>query len=301
MYRGCCSYFGGAIVVAFVSYVVWFVAWHIGHAGPLYPTWYWKAKLPENVKLLDSGDTAALKKVLFGGEPWLLQCYSGIPHPGQHLPGPYRLHPVFRESAATLKSIVSVGVLDCEKILPSNKSLIGKFGFVRRTQPLVIYAGGGDKPKQVPSASVASAYGVTAWVKPKAEPTVRVVRSQKALDAYCAGRRACLIARMSSDSSVLLQLARAHRQIEVVAVGDEAKASLAWGRGEEVGETLEEEEAEHFGKRVSLLRPDPAAPRARKGAKDQPPRLLQGFTGEEDFPSLSRFVERGLLHVRRAL
>jgi len=61
-----------------------------------------------------------------------------------------------------------------------------------------------------------------------------------------------------------------------------------------VGETLEEEEARHFGRRVSLLRADPAAPKAtRKGARPAP-RRLRGFDGAEDLPSLSRFLEQAL-------
>ena len=64
--------------------------------------------------------------------------------------------------------------------------------------------------------------------------------------------------------------------------------------GGQVGETLEEEEAKQFGQRTSLLRADPEAPRpTRKGARPAP-RLLRGYGGEEDLPSLSRFVEQGL-------
>ena len=114
---------------------------------------------------------------------------------------------------------MKAGTLDCEKVLPSNKTLVAKYGLVRRTQPLLIYAGGGDRPKQVPTASATSAYGVTAYVKPKAEPRVRSASSQKALEAACSGRRACLLAGLGADSTVLEQLARQFRTIEVVAVG----------------------------------------------------------------------------------
>ena len=122
-----------------------------------------------------------LKKVLFSGEPWLLQCYSGLPYEGQHLPRPYRVHKVFTESLATMRGIVKGGMLDCEKVLPSNKTLVSKFGLVRRSQPLLVLAAGGDKPKQVPGSAVGSAYQVTQWVKPKAESKVIAINSQKAL------------------------------------------------------------------------------------------------------------------------
>jgi len=140
---------------------------------------------------------------------------------------------------------------------------------------------------------VSSAYGVTAFVKPKAESKVHKVATQKTLEAVCGGRRACLLTRMAPDSVVLEQLARTFRTVEVVTLGENAdKIKLSWGRGEEVGETLEEEEAQHFGQRVSFLKYDAEAPRARKGAR--PPRLLRGFGGDEDLPSLSRFVTASL-------
>jgi hypothetical protein len=283
---GACRYFCNAIAVALLSSGAFYVYKYIG-----LPDWYWQSKLPPDVEALDAADTTRLKHVLFSGEPWLIQCYSGLPYYGQHLPAPYRLHPTFTESLGSLKGLVKGGTLDCEKKLPTNKTLVSKFGLVRRTQPLLLFAGGGDRPRQVPTASASSAYGVMAWVKPKAEPQVRVAKSQKALEAYCGGRRACLLSKLPADSGVLEQLATKYRTVEVVSIGG---GTISWGRGEEVGETLEEEEAKHFGAPTALLRADPEAPRAtRKGARPAP-RLLRGFVGSEDLPSLSRFVEKAL-------
>jgi len=161
---------------------------------------------------------------------------------------------------------------------------------VRRSQPLLIFAAGGGKPKQIPAKDVGSAYALTAWVKPKAEPHVRSITSQKQLVGYCGGRRTCLIARLPSDSLILEQLARTFRTVEILSLGEDAdKVSLSWGRGAEVGETLEPEEEKHFGRPISILRPDPYAPPARKNARPAP-RLLRGYNGEEDVPSLSRFI-----------
>jgi len=285
---GAKAYFYGAVAVAALSAGGYWTY----HHGRL-PDWYWEARLPEDIVHVDVSNTEKLKHVLFSGEPWLLQCYSGLPYEGQWLPRPFRLHHIFRESLGSLRGLVKAGVLDCEKPLPSNKSLVEKFGFVRRSQPLIVLASGGVKPRQLPAGSVSSAYGVTAWVKPKAEPRVHKVSTQKTLEAVCGGRRPCLITRLAPDSVVLDQVARKFRTVEVVSMGeDEAKVKLSWGRGEEVGETLEEEEAQHFGKRISFLKYDAEAPRARKGAK--PPRLLRGFSGEEDLPSLSRFIQSAL-------
>lgn len=99
-----------------------------------------------------------------------------------------------------------------------------------------------------------------------------------------------MLSRLEPDSVVLDQLARKFRTIEIVSIGDTETTGLSWGRGEEVGETLEEEEAKHFGQRNSFLRADPEAPRQRKGARPAP-RLLRGFTGEEDLPSLTKFLD----------
>ena len=85
------------------------------------------------------------------------------------------------------------------------------------------------------------------------------------MQAYCGGRRSCLLAKLDADSSVMESLARQFRNIEVVAVGaDDRRAEmcrdraeivpsliavgaddrvqLMWGRGKEVGETLEDDE-----------------------------------------------------------
>ena len=51
-------------------------------------------------------------------------------------------------------------------------------------------------------------------------------------------------------------------------------------------------QAQHFGQRVSFLKYDSEAARGRKGSP--PPRLLRGFGGDEDLPSLSRFITASL-------
>jgi len=286
---GCCTYFGSALLVATLSWGSYYWYTNIG-----LPDWYWQARLPKDVEQIDVSDTAALKKILFSGEPWLLQCYSSLPYLGQHLPAPYRVHPVFTDSLVTMRGLVRGGVIDCEKPLPSNKSMVNKFGLVRRSQPLLIFAAGGGKPKQVPAKDVGSAYALTAWVKPKAEPRVRSITSQKQLQGYCGGRRTCLITRLPADSIILEQLARNFRTVEILTLGEDAsKVLLSWGRGAEVGETLEPEEERHFGRPISILRPDPHAPPGRKGARPAP-RLLRGFNGDEDLPSLSKFVTNAI-------
>ena len=122
--------------------------------------------------------------MLFGGEPWLIQCYSGLPYAGQHLPRPYRLHDVFTSSLGSMRSLsLRAAVVDCERPLPSNHTLVSKLGLVRRTQPLLVLAYGGNRPKQLPASAVGSAYAVTAFVKPKVEPTVHRVTSTQHLQA----------------------------------------------------------------------------------------------------------------------
>ena len=381
------AYFLSALAVAALSGG----GYYTYHHGRL-PDWYWEAKIPDNIEVLDVTDTAKLKHVLFSGEPWLLQCYSGLPYEGQWLPRPFRVHRVFQESLGSLAGLVKAGILDCEKRLPSNKSLVEKFGFVRRSQPLLVLAAGGVKPRQLPANSVSSAYGVTAFVKPKAESKVHKVGTQKTLEAVCGGRRPCLLTRMKPDSVVLEQLARTFRTVEVVTLGENlAKARL------ELGATLASTPAltlasaspvlaltlistsltvaltfsltsfppgqaelgprrgggrdtrggrgaalrtavrlltltlapatlaltthphphphhapspltahrspltAHLSpspspqpseRRVSFLKYDSEAPKGRKGS--MPPRLLRGFGGDEDLPSLSRFVTASL-------
>ena len=95
---------------------------------------------------------------------------------------------------------------------------------------LLVLAAGGVKPRQLPANSVSSAYGVTAFVKPKAESKVHKVGTQKTLEAVCGGRRPCLLTRMKPDSVVLEQLARTFRTVEVVTLGENlAKVRLEPG------------------------------------------------------------------------
>ena len=62
------------------------------------------------------------------------------------------------------------------------------------------------------------------------------------MQAYCGGRRSCLLAKLDADSNVMESLARQFRNIEVCAVGADDRVQLMWGRGKEVGETLEDDE-----------------------------------------------------------
>eukprot|EP00967_Tisochrysis_lutea_P036933 scaffold44489_cov29-Tisochrysis_lutea.AAC.1 len=308
---GCCRYTLHACLVAVLS-VVALRVYRQAISRPDYgyayamPDWWWKARLPEHIEAIEAADTAKLKSVLFGGEPWLLQCYSGLPFAGQHLPRPYRVHPFFAEALRSMKGIVRAGVLDCETMLPSNKTVVSKLGLVRRTQPLLVLANGGVAPKQLPATSSNSAYAITAFVKPKVEPHVLSIQTHKTFVSTCGGRRPCLLAQLDKDSQVLMELARSFRTIEVVALGQDSQGSkLAWGRGDEIGETLDEDEARHLGKRISVVLPDPDDIAERAAAKKagsktagkrpaNPPRLLRGFEGPEDVPSLSRFVSTAL-------
>ena len=59
----------------------------------------------------------------------------GLPYAGQWLPPPFRLDSAFKESLNGLRSSVKFGMVDCEKVLPSNnKTLVAKLGLVRRAQ-----------------------------------------------------------------------------------------------------------------------------------------------------------------------
>ena len=166
---------------------------------------------------------------------------SSIPPPGIESPGPaYTIVPAIGPQVdGRLKSLprFSQGTATREQALKSNQSLVAKMGLVRRTQPLLIFAAGGGKPKQVPAASSGSAYAVTAWVKPQAEPQVFTVKTQQQLHAACGGRQMCLITQLEADSSVLMQLALKFRTVKVVSLDVDGGAKLSWGRGDEVRPT----------------------------------------------------------------
>ncbi len=261
------------------------------------PQWYRERTMHASIRHIDATDTAALKAALFHGEPHLIQCYSSLPHPHQHLPPPYKIHPHVSAAADALAAAqLSLATVDCERRLPSNRSLVDKLGLVRRTQPLLILALNGEKPKQLPAAAVASADAIAQYAVPRARPVVHRVSSQKALLSACGTWRPCLLTRLPHDSRTLEALAHRFRGVVFASVGeDAARVQLKWGRGAEVGETLDDDEAAQFGQRTSVLLPDPEAPRPAKKAKKRdanPPRLLRGFGGSEDEPSLAAFLEQ---------
>ena len=49
--------------------------------------------------------------------------------------------------------------------------------------------------------------------------------------------------------------------------------------------------AKHFGQRNSFMRLDPDAPKPTRKGQRPAPRLLRGYSGEEDLPSMTRFLE----------
>eukprot|EP00490_Sorites_sp_Unknown_P001964 CAMPEP_0114674062 /NCGR_PEP_ID=MMETSP0191-20121206/45726_1 /TAXON_ID=126664 /ORGANISM="Sorites sp." /LENGTH=304 /DNA_ID=CAMNT_0001940417 /DNA_START=33 /DNA_END=944 /DNA_ORIENTATION=+ len=92
---------------------------------------------------LDVQDTAKLKKVLFGGEPWLVYCVNADTEN-------YRLPPVLEENARSLwRNLgLSVGVLKCWDPTSSGRSVAQRFK-LNLKPPLSFVVANGNKPRMV--------------------------------------------------------------------------------------------------------------------------------------------------------
>ena len=90
---------------------------------------------------LDVQDTAKLKSVLFGGEPWLIYCVNQDTEN-------YRLPPVLEENARSLwRNLgLSVGVLKCWETTSSGRSVAQRFK-LNLKPPLAFVVANGNKPR----------------------------------------------------------------------------------------------------------------------------------------------------------
>eukprot|EP00438_Fugacium_kawagutii_P036658 Skav236019 [mRNA] locus=scaffold1524:21654:23362:- [translate_table: standard] len=109
---------------------------------------------------LDVQDTAKLKTVLFGGEPWLIYCVNAETEN-------YRLPKVLEESARSLwRSLgLSVGVLKCWEETSSGRSVAQRFKLGLRP-PLSFVVANGNKPKTLKLTGISKADDLEKRIRP---------------------------------------------------------------------------------------------------------------------------------------
>jgi len=169
------------------------------------------------VQNLDEKDTATLKQVLFGGDPWLVYCVNNDTV-NQRLPK------VLEESANTLRSNlgVSTGVLKCWDQMESGRSVVERFK-LKLSPPLNFLVANGNKPRIVDLVGVSKAEDLEKKLKPALKVDApKVVNNLKAWSSSCTSRRSCIVvghkwpAEKDAAVKILRPLLEKHRAVKVV-------------------------------------------------------------------------------------
>lgn len=170
----------------------------------------------DGITALDVQDTAKLKEVLFGGEPWLIYCVNNETQ-GQRLPK------VLEESARSLRSSIglNVGVLSCWEPTSSGRSVAQRFK-LRTSPPLTFLIANGNKPRIMNLVGVKEAEDIERKAKPALTLEPQRIDSLKSWPAHCTSRRNCLVIGYKHQSqrdnalSVIRPLMESHRTTRVV-------------------------------------------------------------------------------------
>jgi hypothetical protein len=127
-------------------------------------------------------------EVFKGGQTWVVLCHAG--NSVQPIP------PNFVELAGDMTHMASFGVLDCNGVLPSGKTVLEKFGIVERSppNPTVFVTGSGlPTPEQLPVGKGETFLGMKKWLRATIEPRSRSVASTRELQSKCLSRDLCAL------------------------------------------------------------------------------------------------------------
>jgi len=165
---------------------------------------------------LDARDTATLKQVLFGGEPWLVYCVNNETV-NQRLPK------VLEDSAKTLSGSLGLktGVLKCWDPTESGRSIAQRFK-LKLSPPLTFVVANANKPRVVNMVGVSKAEDLEKKLKPALKVDVSKISTLKSWSSQCTSRRACVVvghkwpAQKDAAVTLLRPLLERHRSVKVV-------------------------------------------------------------------------------------
>lgn len=177
----------GSVVVLILASIVYQV---LGGGGP--PA--------QRIDVLPTTDAAKLRAILFGAEPWVIEC-SGSGESLLRVAAGQRLLP----------DGLRAGRLDCAAPLPAGLSLLKRFKLSPPSsgRPLLLQAGHG-LPAPLPVGKQPSAPSLVRHLKRWVQPHVTLLNSTLDLRRHCLSRPACLLlltvgATPSSAKNVLLK------------------------------------------------------------------------------------------------
>lgn len=139
------------------------------------------------VARIDVQDTATLKNVLFGGDPWLVYCVN---NETENL----RLPRVLEDSARDLSRStgVRVGVVRCWDQTQSGRSVAQRFK-LNLKPPLSFVVANGNKPRVLDLLGISKAEDLEKRVKPALEVKTYRIDTLKKWSSLCTSRRSCVV------------------------------------------------------------------------------------------------------------
>lgn len=166
--------------------------------------------------MLDVHETATLKRVLFGGEPWLVYCVNNDTL-NQRLPK------VLEDSAPSLSRSIglNVGVLQCWDQTESGRSVAQRFK-MKLSPPLTFVVANGNKPRVVNMVGVSKAEDLEKKLKPALKIDTYRIGKLKDWSSLCTSRRACVVvghkwpAQKDTAVTLLRPMLEKHRAVKVV-------------------------------------------------------------------------------------
>lgn len=170
------------------------------------------------VVTLDVQDTAKLKKVLFGGDPWLVYCINDetVNH---------RLPQILEESARSLwRSLgLSVGILRCWDQTSSGRSVAQRFSLSLKP-PLSFVVANGNKPRPLHLTGISKVEDLEKRLKPALVLEIHRIDALKKWSTLCTSRRSCVVvghkntAQRDTALNVLRPLQEKFRSLKVVSL-----------------------------------------------------------------------------------
>jgi len=150
--------------------------------------------LRSKVVALSPNDTAALKRVFFTGEPWLVECTtSGA------------ASPMVYSAESSLRS-VQMGTLDCGAQLPSGKTTYERFKLSQPSYgPVLLAAANTERPQIAPRNALANEAALVTWVKGATKAKMYTPANGAQFESQCVRKPWCLVVLTASGRLVVAE------------------------------------------------------------------------------------------------
>jgi len=165
---------------------------------------------------IDVSNTAQVKDILFGGEPWLIYCVNNET-------SSHRLPQILEDSARGLYSSIGLntGVMGCWDKTESGRSVAERFN-LNRKPPLSFVVANGNKPRQLNLVGVSQMEDLEKRAKPALELRTYKIDTLKKWPSLCTSRKACIVighkqlAFRDHALNLFRPLQKSHRAVKIV-------------------------------------------------------------------------------------